>query len=893
MKKRPRSFVRDGLGLVWLTAAVIVALVHREIPDATWLMVHLVLLGALTQAILVWSSHFSQALLRTTPKPNDNRYTEIRLWTYALGALAVFIGVPTAIWPMVVAGASAVTVAVLWHAGVLVRDMRRALPGRFRITLRYYLAAAASLPVGAAFGAVLAFGLGDEWHARFLMAHSLVNLLGWVGLTVTGTLVTLWPTVLRTRMDDRADRLARQSLPVLAASVVVAPTGALLGWHWLVVVGLAGYLAGIFWWGRALIQPARTKPPRSFAAASVGLALIWFVVAIVWTSVVIATAPTPVALAEAYPTLAGVFAVGFAAQILAGALSYLIPSVVGNGPAAVKVGNAWFDKFGSFRLLTTNAGLALFLMPVPSWVKVTVSGLVLVALASFLVVFAGAIRGMLAIRIADPEAPRVTAAAEVARPFWTSGQLVAALAALALVVTVGVGIDPGAAGLPTSAGVGGAAPGGTASVTPTGEVTRVTVEAKDMRYTPDVIDVPAGNQLVIDLVNTDPTTTHDLVVGGVRTARLLPGERAELDVGVVGASTQGWCSVAGHRQMGMTLEIRVAGESAPAAGGMGGMSGMGGMGGMHEETAGTDPASTTPTIDATTLLTQTVDAELGPLTKERVHKLTLTVTEVPLEVAPGVWQTRWTFNGKSVGPTLHGRVGDVFDITLVNDGTMGHSIDFHAGELAPDKPMRTIPPGESLTYRFTATRSGIWMYHCSTHPMTAHIAAGMHGAVIIEPDNLPEVDRSYVLVQSEVYLANQATTAGEATEVDTDAVLAERPSLVAFNGIANQYDQAQFTAKVGERVRFWVLDAGPNRATSFHIVGGQFDTSYMEGVYSLRRGKGAFGETDAGSQALGLQPAQGGFVELTFPEAGHYPVVSHVMVDAERGAHGIVNVTEG
>ncbi len=112
-----------------------------------------------------------------------------------------------------------------------------------------------------------------------------------------------------------------------------------------------------------------------------------------------------------------------------------------------------------------------------------------------------------------------------------------------------------------------------------------------------------------------------------------------------------------------------------------------------------------------------------------------------------------------------------------------------------------------------------------------------------------------------------------------------------FNGVAHQYDAHPFAARVGERVRFWVLDAGPSRATSFHIVGGQFDTVYAEGAYLLREGRGRFGETDAGSQALGLQPAQGGFVELTFGEAGHYPVVSHIMVDAERGAHGIVAVT--
>jgi nitrite reductase (NO-forming) len=92
---------------------------------------------------------------------------------------------------------------------------------------------------------------------------------------------------------------------------------------------------------------------------------------------------------------------------------------------------------------------------------------------------------------------------------------------------------------------------------------------------------------------------------------------------------------------------------------------------------------------------------------------------------------------------------------LVNDSSIGHSIDFHAGALAPDQPMRTIAPGASLVYRFTATRAGIWMYHCSSMPMSAHIANGLFGAVVVDPPGLPPVDRSYVLVQSELYLGPQ------------------------------------------------------------------------------------------------------------------------------------------
>jgi nitrite reductase (NO-forming) len=176
------------------------------------------------------------------------------------------------------------------------------------------------------------------------------------------------------------------------------------------------------------------------------------------------------------------------------------------------------------------------------------------------------------------------------------------------------------------------------------------------------------------------------------------------------------------------------------------------------------------------------------------------------------------------------------------------------------------------------------MYHCSTMPMSAHIANGMFGAVVIEPEGLPAVDRSYLLVQSELYFGP------DGGPVDAEKLAAEDPDAVVFNGYAWQYDAQPLTARVGERVRVWVLDAGPNRATSFHVVGGQFDTTWAEGGYLLRPGRGRR-TADGGAQSLALQPAQGGFVELALPEPGHYPFVSHVMVDAERGAHGVFHVT--
>ena len=112
-----------------------------------------------------------------------------------------------------------------------------------------------------------------------------------------------------------------------------------------------------------------------------------------------------------------------------------------------------------------------------------------------------------------------------------------------------------------------------------------------------------------------------------------------------------------------------------------------------------------------------------------------------------------------------------------------------------------------------------------------------------------------------------------------------------FNGVANQYVARPLTAHVGDRVRFWVLAAGPNRGSSFHVVGTQFDTVWKEGGYLLRDRVDPFDTAGGGSQALDLAAAQGGFVELTPREAGHYPFLTHVMADAERGARGVLTVT--
>lgn len=856
--------LRDRPSMMWFAAAFVVTLIHPFLPASRWLMVHMVALGAISHSIMVWSAHFTRTLVKTRLPDNDRKLQSARLLMLQAGAVLAMIGVPTTWWWLTLAAGILVATAVIWHGISLYAILRRALPARFVVTVHYYLVAAAYLAVGVTFGVILASGLSDRWHGRVLVAHTMANLLGWVGLSVTGTVLTLWPTVLRTRMDEAGVKLSRRTLPLLVVAAAVVITGALFGWRWVSVAGLSGYLAGLVVLAKPMWVAVRRRTPHTFSAWSMGAGYLWLLVGLVIVIVTVATLPGWAAVAQAYAPITAVLVVGFALQTLLGALSHLLPVALGGGPVVLKSSLAEIERGATLRVGLVNLGLVTWLLPTSSVVKVVASSLALLGLAATLPlllrgVYAG-VRTLRALRAGkQPAAPEERSA----RP---AGFAVAA-AVVALAVALAGAITPGERTQATTA------------VRATGVTTTVQVEARGMRFIPATITVNPGDRLIIEVTNSDPGQVHDLVLAnGANSGRLGPGQRARVDAGVIGESTDGWCSIVGHRQMGMVLTIQAGDASAqqPAAPAAGDHAG-------HDMARPAAPAGPdlgrSPATDF-----RAAPAELAPLGPERVHKETFVVREELAEVAPGVRQVRWTFNGKTPGPTLHGRIGDRFEITLINRGTMGHSIDFHASEIAPNVAMRTIAPGESLTYAFTANRAGIWLYHCSTSPMSAHISAGMHGAVVIEPDSLPQVDRSYLMVQSELYLG------ADATPVDAAKVATQNPDAVVFNGYADQYHHRPLPARVGERIRFWVLDAGPNKPSAFHIVGAQFDTVYAEGAYHLRQSRDAFGNTGGGSQVLGLQAAQGGFVETTFVEPGRYPVVTHVMSDAEKGAHGLVEV---
>lgn len=858
--------------VVWMVLTVVLVSAHRGIPRQVWLMVHFVTLGIVSNAIVVWSNHFADAVLRSHRQGHRREVWQLVMLNSALTLLSVGVVGQWAlpVWAGVIALVGMATTGIVGIA----RQARHSLPARFAQVVAWYQCASGCLIVGAVLGGLMAVPFG-RWSDAILASHLAFNVLGWVGLTIWGTLCTLWPTMLRTKAPERVERAARAALPLMLIGVIVTGVSPLLHpvapvwWRIVGALGVVAYLTGVLTQADPMLHAWRGKRATTFPVLSAGAGQIWLLGWLCWVLWRWMASPTPAVLVEHLRGTVPVLLVGFLLQVLLGALSYLVPVVLGGGPAMVRGTSRSFERGAVARWAVVNLCLALFMLPISSVWKVTTSLAAFIALSGFLVVGWQAWRVRTGARPAPEDAPR---AHRMRRGLAWALVWVLLAASLAAVV------DP-VSFRSQFAGTRGTESG----VAETGRTRTVDVVARNMTFTPDVITVDPGDRLVIRLTNGDEGMIHDLVMAsGATSGRLSPGESANVDLGVVGQTTDGWCSVAGHRQMGMTLQVQTSGASAgqPSSS-------------AHDGHAGADPGAVTPSLDLTKEYSsgwKPRDAALAPASTQKVHKATLRVTDAVMEVAPGVKQTMWTFNGSAPGPVLRGRIGDVFEITLVNDGGMGHGIDFHAGALAPDKPMRTIAPGESLVYRFTAKRAGIWMYHCSTMPMTQHIANGMYGAVVIDPPDLPTVDKEYLLVQGEQYYGADAD--GAPGVADMGKIMAEKPDSVVFNGFPAQYDKSPLTARVGERVRFWVLDAGPNRAWAFHIVGTQFDSVWFEGGWRLRNGTtpGVAGATSGGSQTLGMLASQGGFVETSFPEVGHYALVNHQMVDAERGAHGIMQV---
>ena len=285
-------------------------------------------------------------------------------------------------------------------------------------------------------------------------------------------------------------------------------------------------------------------------------------------------------------------------------------------------------------------------------------------------------------------------------------------------------------------------------------------------------------------------------------------------------------------------------------------------------------AETAEPAAETTVLKNTQSASV-PAYKPGVQRLVIDVFEKDVEIAPGKVQRVWTFGPKVPGPVIRVRVGDTIKTTLRNKGSLPHSIDFHAARIAPNRAFRDVKPGESFTFSFVATMPGVFMYHCGTAPVVHHIANGMYGMIIVEPkEGLPPVDREFAFVQSDFYPGG-----GAGMPADDAALMAVQPEVIAFNGYAAQYKDKPIQVKRGERIRVFVLAAGPNTWSAFHVVGTIFDRAWIDGIHPEN--------LSVGNQTLNLSPSQGAVAEFTLSEEGTYPFVSHDFTSVAKGAVGL------
>jgi nitrite reductase (NO-forming) len=429
------------------------------------------------------------------------------------------------------------------------------------------------------------------------------------------------------------------------------------------------------------------------------------------------------------------------------------------------------------------------------------------------------------------------------------------------------------AGAPAAAAVGSSAPAPASHAV--GSVTgSIEIEAFDLGFTPKAITVDMAGRYAVTLKNTG-AAPHDLTFpDGTTTGTVDGGKSRTVEVDVPAAGLAFICSIPGHAAAGMQGTVAVKGATA---------------GGDDHSGPGPDTGAVKPDPAAPKYALHDATAPIAPT--GTTHDIDLVIEEKLMTVGEtpdgGFVQAVWTFNGTVPGPVIRVHLGDKIRVHLKNPATskLPHSIDFHASQVAWNDEMTSINPGEEKLYEWTADYAGVWMYHCGTSPALHHIANGMYGMVIVEPkDGFEPVDHEFALVQSEWYLGPQ----GQPSDLAKAATGNPAPDFVVFNGVKDQYKDHPLEVGTGKRVRIFVLDAGPNIDSSFHIVGTIFDTVTKEGVLLTPDNEGRYG-----SQAVDLSPAQGAIVEFTTAEDGLYPIVTHAFNFVGRGALGLVKAGDG
>src|SRR3989337_597699 len=258
--------------------------------------------------------------------------------------------------------------------------------------------------------------------------------------------------------------------------------------------------------------------------------------------------------------------------------------------------------------------------------------------------------------------------------------------------------------------------------------------------------------------------------------------------------------------------------------------------------------------------------------------------EVKGQLADGVEYEFWTFNGTVPGPFVRVRAGDTIEFRLKNNDKSKniHSIDIHAvtGPGGGAKATQTIPGGQTA-FSWKALNPGIYIYHCATSHIPTHIANGMYGLLLVEPEKgLPKVDKEYYIVQGDFYTVGKTGEKGfQAFSIDK--AREEQPTYVKFNALSTP---GNMKANVGEKVRLYVGNGGPNLTSAFHVIGEIFDTVYQQGAIGSEPAKNV--------QTTLVPPGGAAIVDFKVDVPGAYILVDHAIFRAiDKGAVAILEVS--
>jgi len=272
------------------------------------------------------------------------------------------------------------------------------------------------------------------------------------------------------------------------------------------------------------------------------------------------------------------------------------------------------------------------------------------------------------------------------------------------------------------------------------------------------------------------------------------------------------------------------------------------------------------------------DAALPPAGPQHVKQVTIVAEDHTQQIASGVRVPLWTFNNSVPAPFIHVRQGDEVRVSFVNKTALAHSMDFHAATTPWNVWYQPVAPGKTLNFSFVANNPGVFMFHCGTPPAFMHISSGMYGAIVVDPKTPLPPAKEFVLVESEFYVRQGANNT---YQPDVQKVLDVKPDYVVFNGIADQYQEHPLEVHAGDRIRLWVLNAGPTLFSAFHVIGWIFDKVYVDGNPANML---------QGIQTYSIPPGGGAMFELTINQPGLYPFVTHAFAFTGKGAVGVIKV---